>query len=149
MLRGIVQFVLRLVQFLKLVTINCVQTLLIAGNEAINEISTVNNAIKSTLKFTVGVVLGAKVDQVAYKLIEMRNKQNDAPPPNSFIVDPELVQAKSGTERRRQSVYKTTVNVENIFSANEKLPIIFKMATIGGHVTEEITSEVDLFGSIM
>ena len=49
------------------------QTLLKAGSEAIKEGATVNDAIQSTLKSTVGAVLGAMVDQIASKLIEMRN----------------------------------------------------------------------------
>ena len=54
------------------------QTLLKAGSEAIKENTTVKHVIKSTLKPTVGTILGATVDQIASKLIEMRNKQNDA-----------------------------------------------------------------------
>ena len=52
-----------------------IQTLLKAGSEAIKEGATVKDVIKSTLKPTVNVVLGATVDQVASKLIEMRNNQ--------------------------------------------------------------------------
>ena len=58
-----------------------VQTLLKASSKAIKEGTTVKDVIKSTLKPTVGAVLGATVDQVASKLIEMRNNQNDAPRP--------------------------------------------------------------------
>ena len=59
-----------------------VQTLLKAGSEAIKEAATVKDVVKSTLKPTVGAVLGATVVKVAPKLIEMRDTQNDAPPPN-------------------------------------------------------------------
>ena len=53
-----------------------------------------------------GAVVGATVDQVVSKLIEMRDNQNDAPPSNPSIVLPELNQAGSGKKRRRQLVYK-------------------------------------------
>ena len=85
-----------------------VQTLLKAGSEAIKEGATVKDVIKSTLKPTVGAVLGATVDQVASKLIEMRDNQNDASPPNTPIVVPEFVQAGSGKKRHSRSVYKKT-----------------------------------------
>ena len=88
-----------------------VQTLLKAGSEAIKEGDTVKDVIKSTLKPTVGAVLGATVDQVVFKLIEMRDQQYDAPPPNPFIVVPVLVQAVSGKKRRRRSVYKKTLKL--------------------------------------
>ena len=79
-----------------------------AGSEAIKEGATVKDVIKSTLKPTVGAVLGATVDQVASKLIEIRDNQNDAPPPNPPIVVPEFVQAGSGKKQRSRSVYKKT-----------------------------------------
>ena len=85
-----------------------VQTVLKAGSEAITEGATVKEVIKSTLKPKVGAVLGATVDQVAYKLIEMRDKQNDAPLSNSFIMLPEFVQTGLGNKRRNRSVYKKT-----------------------------------------
>ena len=44
---------------------------------------------------------------------------------------------------------KRLPNVSSMHSPSDQLFKIFKMATIGGDVTEEITSEVDLFGSIM
>ena len=81
-------------------------TLLKAGSEAIKEGATVKDVIKSTLKPTVSEVLGATVDKVASKLIEMQNNQNDAPPPNPPIMLPELNQAWSGKMRRSQTVYK-------------------------------------------
>ena len=39
--------------------------------------------------------------------------------------------------------------ISSIHLICDQLFITFKMATIGGDVTEKITSEVDLFGSIM
>ena len=60
-LRGIVRFILRGSQFLKPVAMNGVQTLLIAGSEAIKEGATVKDVIKSMFKPTVGAVLGATV----------------------------------------------------------------------------------------
>ena len=79
---GIVRYIPRVTQFLKPVAMKGIQTLLKAGSKAIKEGATVNDVIKYTLKPPVGAVLGATVDQVAFKLIEMRNNQNDAPPPN-------------------------------------------------------------------
>ena len=92
-LRNIVQYLPRVTQFLKPVAIKGIQTLLKVGIEAIKEGATVKDVIKSTLKPTVGAVLGATVDQVASKLIEMRNNPNDAPPPNPPIMLPELNQS--------------------------------------------------------
>ena len=102
------QFISKVAQFFKLVAMKGVQTLLQAGSKAIKGGATVKDVIKSKLKTTVGVVLCATVDQVASKLIEMRDKQNDAPQPNPPIVVPEFVQAGSGKKRRSRSVYKTT-----------------------------------------
>ena len=85
------------------------QTLLKAGSETIKEGATVKDVIKSTLKPTVSAVLGATVDQVASKLIEMRNNQNDAPPLNPLIMLPEMNQAGSGKKRRFRTVYKKTL----------------------------------------
>ena len=93
---GIVHFIPRVAQFLKAVAMNGVQTILKANKEAIKEGATVKDVIKSRLKPTVGEVLGATVDQVASKLIKMRNNQNGAPPPNAAIMLPELQQAGLG-----------------------------------------------------
>ena len=92
-----------------------VQTLLKAGSEAIKEGATVKDVINSTLKPTVGAVLGATVDQVASKLIEMRNNQNDAPPLNRPIMLPEFTQAGSGKKRHRQNVYKKDNQTKQVF----------------------------------
>ena len=73
-----------------------IQTLLKAGSEAIKVGATVKDGSKSTLKPMVGAVLGATVDLVVSKLIEMRNNQNDALSPNPPIMLPELNQAGSG-----------------------------------------------------
>ena len=97
------------------------QTLLIAGSEVIKKNAMVNDVIKFTLKPTIGAVLGATVDQVAFKLIEMRNNQNDAPLSNSFIVLPELNQAKSGNKHRRGLVYKAPKRSK--YSSNQRLSI--------------------------
>ena len=85
-----------------------VQTLFKTGGEAIKESATVKDVIKSQLKHTVGAVIGATVDQVAAKLIEMRDNRNDAPPPNPPIVLPEFVKPGLGTKRRSRSAYKKT-----------------------------------------
>ena len=67
------------------------QTLLKANSKAMKEGVTVEDVIKSTLKCTIGADLGATVDQVFSKLIEMRNNLNNAPPPNPLIVVHELI----------------------------------------------------------
>lgn len=59
------------------------------------------------LSHTIGSVLDATVDQVAFKLIEMLDNQNDSPPPNLVIERPKSIDVRSGTKRRRQSVNKT------------------------------------------
>ena len=101
-----------------------VQTLLKASSKVIKESVTVKDIIKSTLKPTVNAVLGATFDQVASKLIEMLNNQNDAPPPNLPIMLPELNQAGSGKKRRSQTVYKMKPK-QNKYSSNQQL-IIYK-----------------------
>ena len=122
-LRGIVRFIPRVAQFFKPVAMTGVQTLLKAGSEAIKEGATVKDVIKSTLKFTGGAVLGATVDQIASKLIEMRDNQNEAPPTNPPIVVPEFVQAGSGNKRRSRSVYKKTPK-RTKYSSKQR-PIIY------------------------
>ena len=87
-LRGIVRVIPRVAQFFKPVAMKGVQTLLKDGSKAVKMGATVKDVIKSTLKPTVGAVLGATFDQVASKLIKMRNNKNDAPPPNTPIVVP-------------------------------------------------------------
>ena len=101
-----------------------IKTFFKAGSEAIKEGATVKDVIKSTLKPTVGAVLGATVDQVASKLIEMRNNQNDAPPPNLPIMLPELNQAGSGKTRCSQAVYKENPYEANIHLTSGQLFII-------------------------
>ena len=105
-LRGIVRFIPRLAQFFKPVPMKGVQTFLKAGSQAIKKGATAKDIIKCTLKPTVGAVLSATVDQVASKLIEIWDDQNDAPPPNPPIVVPKFIQAGSGKKRRSRSVYK-------------------------------------------
>ena len=105
-LHGILKFIPKVAGFLKPVVMKGAQPPLKAGSEAIKERATVKDVIKSTLKLTVGAVLGATVDQVASKLIVMRNNQNDAPPSNPPVVLLELNQVWSGKMRRRRLVYK-------------------------------------------
>ena len=107
-LREIVRLIPRVAQFFKPVAIKGVRTFLKAGRKAIKQGVTVKVVIKSTLKLTVNADLGATVDQIASKLIEMRNNQNDAPPLNPPIMLPELNQAWSGKKRRRQTVCEKT-----------------------------------------
>ena len=72
-LRGILQFVPKVPRFLKQVVIEGAQTFLKSGSDAIKEGATLKDVIKSTLTPTVGAVLGATVDQVALKLIHIRD----------------------------------------------------------------------------
>ena len=123
-LRGILQFFPKVARFLKPVVIKGAQTLLKSGSEAIKEGATFKDVIKSTLTPTVGAVLGATVDQVASKLIQMRDNNNAAPPPNPPIVVPEIVQAVSGRKRRRAPVYKTATKRIK-YSSTQRL-IIYK-----------------------
>ena len=116
------RYIPRVTRFLKPVAIKGIQTLLKVSSEAIKEGATVKDVIKSTLKPTVSAVLSATVDQVASKLIEMRNNQNDAPPPNPPIMLPELNQAGSGKKRRSQTVYKKKLK-RSKYSSNQR-PII-------------------------
>ena len=95
-----------------------------AGSKAIKEGATITDVIKSTFKLTVGAVLGATVDQVASKLIEMRNNKNDAPPFNPPIILPELNQTGSGKKRCSQTVYKKKPK-RSKYSSNQR-PIIYK-----------------------
>ena len=122
-LRGIVRFIPRVAQLLKPVAMKGVQTLLKAGSKAIKEGATVKDVIKSTLKPTIGAVVDATVDQVASKLIKMRNKQNDAAPPNPPIMLLQLNQAGSGKMRRRRTVYKKK-RKRSKYSSNKR-PIIY------------------------
>ena len=120
---GIVRYIPRVTQCLKPVAMKGIHTILKAGSKAITEGATVKDVIKSRLIFTVGAVLDATVDQVASKLIEMRNKQNDEPPPNPPIMLPELNQAGSGKTRRSQTVYKKKPK-RSKYSSNQR-PIIY------------------------
>ena len=122
-LGGIMRYISRVTQLLKPVTMKGIQTLLKAGSEAIKEGATVQEVIKSTLKPTVGAVLGATVDKVGFKLIEMQNNQNDATPLNPHIMLPELNQAGSGQTQRNQTEY-TTNQKRSKYSFSQQ-PIIF------------------------
>ena len=82
-----------------------------------------HHVIKSTCKPTVGAVLGATVDQVASKLIEMRNNRADALPPNPHIVLPDIVQVGTGRKRHREIEYKKA-NKRNNYSSTQR-PICY------------------------
>ena len=128
-LLGIVRFIPRVAQFFKPVAMERVQTFLKAGSEAIKKGATVKDVIKYRLKPTVGAVLGATFDQIASKLIEMRDKQNDAPPPNPPIDVLELirrVQVKSGAV---DLYIRRHLNVPSIHPNSDQLFIIF----LNGH----------------
>ena len=99
------------------------QTLLKAESEAIKEGATLKDVVKSVLKPTTGAVLGATVDQVASKLLKMRDNHDSAPPPNPPIVVPEIVQAGSGRNRCHAPVYKKPQKRMK-YSSNHR-PIIY------------------------
>ena len=122
-----------------------VQTFLKANSKAIKENATVIHVIKYTLKPTVSEILNATVDQVTFKLIEMREKQNDATPFNPPTVVPEFIQVGSGKTRSRRTLYKTNPNVASILPSSAQLFLIFKKAIIGHYVIQQITSEVNPF----
>ena len=122
-LRGILQFFPKVARFLKPVVIKSAQTLLKSGSKAIKEDATFKDVINSTLTPTVGAFLGATVDQVASKLIQMRDNNNAVPPPNPPIVVPEIVQAGSGRKRRRAPVYKKATKRKK-YSSTQR-PIIY------------------------
>ena len=82
------------------------QTFLKCGTEAIEEDATIKDVINSALKPANGAVLGATVDQVAFIFIHIRDNHYAATLPNSPIVVSVIIQAGSGTKRRRAPVYK-------------------------------------------
>ena len=118
-LRGILRFIPTMAQFLKPVAIKGAQTLLKSGSETIKEGATIKDVIKSTLTPTVNAVVGATVDNVASKLIQMRDNNDAASPPNPPIVVPEIVQAGSGRKRRRAPVYKKATKTIK-YSSNQR-----------------------------
>ena len=122
-LRGIVHYIPKIANFLKPVVMKGAQTLLKAGSGAIKEGATVKGVVKSVLKPTAGAVLGATVDQVASKLLEMRDNHASAPPPNPPIVVPEIVQAGSGKKHRHAPVYNKSPKRKK-YSSNHR-PIIY------------------------
>ena len=122
-LRGFIQYIPRIANFLKPVVMKGAQTLLKAGSEAIKEGATVKDVVNSVLKPTADAVLGATVDQVASKLLELRDNHDSAPPPNPLIVVPEIVQAGSGRKRRPAPVFKKPPKPMK-YSSNHR-PIIY------------------------
>ena len=123
MLRGILRYIPKVARFFKPVAINGAQTFLKSGSEAIKEGATIKDVIKSTLTATVGAILDATVNQVASKLIQMRDNNEAAWPFNPTIVVPEIVQAVSGRKRRRMPVYKMA-SKRIKYSSNQR-PIIY------------------------
>ena len=95
----------KVARFLKSVAIKGAQTLLKAGSEPIKNGATVQDVVTAVLKPTVGAVLGATVDQVASKLIQLRDNHDSAPPPNPPIVVPEIVKADYGRKRPHEPLY--------------------------------------------
>ena len=83
--------------------------------------ATVKDVTQSTLTQRWSVVLGATVDQVASKLIHMRDNHDYAPPPNPPIVVPEMLSAGSGGKRRRAPVYKKKTKQINYSSSKRAI----------------------------
>ena len=63
---------------------------------AIKESATIKVVIKSSIKQTVGAVLGDTVDLVVSNFIKMRDNHDAARPPNPLFLVPDIVQVKSG-----------------------------------------------------
>ena len=122
-LRGIFQFCPMMARFLKPVAIKGAQTFLKSGSKAIKEGVAFKDVIKSTLTPTVGAVIGARVDQVASKLIQMCDNHDAERPPNPPIVLTEIVQAGSGRKRRRAPIYKKAI--KRIKYLSTQRPIIY------------------------
>ena len=146
MLLIILLFICTVARFFKLVKIKGAQTFLKCGSEAIEEDATIKDVIKSALKHANGAVLGATVDQVAFIFIQIRDNHYAAPLPNPPIVVSVIIQAGSGTKRRRAPVYKKLPNISCIHSTSDKFFIILKIAKMGGEMTKQIISDVDLLG---
>ena len=82
------------------------QTLLKAISKTIKEGATLKGDIKSILKPTVAAVLGATVDQVVSKLIQMHDNHDSASSPNLPITVQNIVWGGSDNKRRHDFVYK-------------------------------------------
>ena len=122
-LRRILRFIFMVAWFLKPVAIKGAQTLLKSGSEDIKEGATIKDVIKSTLKPTVCAVLGATVDQVASKLIQIRDNNDAATQPNPLIVVPEIVQA--GSSRKRRSALVCKKAIKRIKNLSNQVQIIY------------------------
>lgn len=87
-------------RFFRPVAVKGAQTLLKAGSEAIKEGADVKDVLRSTLRPTMGVVLGATAEQLANRLTD--NKPASAPPPGPALetVGPVTSQTGSGTRKR-------------------------------------------------
>ena len=108
----------------------------------------VKDVIKSTPKPTIGAVLGATVDQVAF--IEMIDKIKTTHLHLVHLLS--CLSLSMGVQVISGAVdlyIRRHLNVLSIHPHNDQLFIIFIIAIIGGDVTKQITSEVDLFKSIM
>ena len=109
--------------FFKPVAIKVDKSLLMAGSTAIKECATVKHVIKSTIMHSVGAVLGAMVDQLALKLIDMRDKHDAAPPAIQPIVEPKMVQTGSGRKRHCAPLY--TKAFKRVIYSSNKQPVIY------------------------
>ena len=96
-------------RFFRPVALKGAQTLLKTTSEAIKEGATVNDVLKSTLKPTMGVVLGATAEQLARRLTD--DKPAAAPPPGPALeaLLPVTGQTGSGARKRTHSLYKSTL----------------------------------------
>ena len=95
-------------RFFRPVAIKGAQTLLKAGSEAIKDGATVKDVLKSTIKPTIGALLGATAEQMANRLSD--EKSMAAPPPGPALEAtlPPAPQTGSGKRKRKRtpSVYK-------------------------------------------
>lgn len=114
-------------RFFKPVAIKGAQTLLKAGSEAIEDGATVKAVLGSTLKLTLGAVLGATAEQVANHFTT--DKPTAAPPPD-IPTDQHggtLVGTQKGSGKRKSSsVYKKAKKTRNRhYISQPQRPIVY------------------------
>ena len=126
-----------------------VQTLFKAGSEAIKEGATVKDVIKYTLKPKVGAVLGSTLTRLPLSLLKCgitKTTHLHLIHQSSCLSLSRRVQIKRGAV---DLYIRRHLNVPSNHPNSDQLFIIFKMAINKRDVTKQITSNVNLFGSIM
>ena len=116
--------------FFRPVAIKGAQTLLKAGSEAIKDGATVKEVLSSTLKPTIGAVLGATAEQVANRFTS--EKPTVAPPPGppteepgGVLVGTQQPQKRSG-KRKSHAVYKKAKRpMKRHYFSQPQRPIIY------------------------